>query len=228
MTIERRTLELALAAQAIRIGGPFRLKSGALSPLFFDSSRFHHAHHLERLSDLMVERLAEQYSLDEIDVLFGPAYKGIPLATACALGCARRSSQPIQLLFDRKEAKAHGEHTGAGTLATRLMGDPPAAESRVIIVDDVITTAGTKHEAITLLRHVIPGVKILALLVMFDREESVEGKTQSALFEAQTGIPVLSLLRARRLPELLTHDDRISPSNYTILCNYFATTSVTQ
>src|SRR6478672_8377895 len=136
----RRFLTLALRAEALRFGD-FTLKSGRQSPYFFNAGRFDSGATLSGLADCYADAL-DAHSAD-FDVLFGPAYKGIPLATALACAYARRG-RDLPLAFNRKEAKAHGE---GGTLI-----GAPLAGRRVLIVDDVITAGTAIREALALIR----------------------------------------------------------------------------
>lgn len=196
---QRRFLELALAAQVLRFG-EFTLKSGRESPYFFNAGRFDSGAALALLAECYADALAVGGL--EYDMLFGPAYKGIPLATALALILARRG-RDVPVAFNRKEAKAHGE---GGT----LIGAPLAG--RVLIVDDVITAGTAIREAIDIIRDAgaTPGGVVIAL----DRQERGQSGERSAVQEvaAQFGLPVIAvagldelLALADERPELNAH-----------------------
>ena len=162
-----RFLRLALRAQALRFGA-FTLKSGRESPYFFNAGRFDGGAALAELAGCYADALDEAGLA--FDVLFGPAYKGIPLATALACEYARRG-RDIPLAFNRKEAKAHGE---GGTLV-----GAPLAGRRVLIVDDVITAGTAIREALGIIAEVggVPAGIVIAL----DRQErATEDRAQSA------------------------------------------------
>ncbi|WP_333910577.1 orotate phosphoribosyltransferase, partial [Xanthomonas hortorum] len=152
-----RFLQLALGADALRFG-EFTLKSGRLSPYFFNAGRFD--------SGAKTAQLAQCYAdaIDaagvEFDLLFGPAYKGIPLATALACAYAGRG-RDLPMAFNRKEAKAHGE--GGSLIGALLEG------RKVLIVDDVITAGTAIREALGIIRGAggIPSGIVVAL----DRQE---------------------------------------------------------
>ncbi|RZA19080.1 MAG: orotate phosphoribosyltransferase, partial [Lysobacteraceae bacterium] len=131
-----RFLQLALQAEALRFG-EFTLKSGRLSPYFFNAGRFDTGVVLAGLAACYADAV-DQAGI-EFDLLFGPAYKGIPLATALACEYARRG-RDLPLAFNRKEAKAHGE-------GGSLIGAPLAGR-KVLIVDDVITAGTAIREAL--------------------------------------------------------------------------------
>lgn len=154
-----RFLQLALAADALRFG-EFTLKSGRVSPYFFNAGRFD--------SGLAIATLAGCYAdaLDaagvEFDLLFGPAYKGIPLATALACEYARRG-RDLPVAYSRKEAKAHGE---GGVLV-----GAPLAGRRVLIVDDVITAGTAIREALGQITD--GGGTVAGIVIALDRQERV-------------------------------------------------------
>lgn len=182
-----RFLQLALRAEALRFG-EFTLKSGRVSPYFFNAGRFDSGGALSALAGCYADAV-EATGLG-FDLLFGPAYKGIPLATALACEYARRG-RDLPLAFNRKEAKTHGE---GGTLI-----GAPLAGKRVLIVDDVITAGTAIREALALIREGggIPAGIVIAL----DRQEIVvespapAGPALSAgqAVAAESGIPVIAV-----------------------------------
>ncbi len=177
-----RFLQLALRAEALRFG-EFTLKSGRQSPYFFNAGRFDSGAALAELAGCYADAVAAAGL--GFDLLFGPAYKGIPLATALACEYARRG-RDLPLTFNRKEAKAHGE---GGTLI-----GAPLAGRRVLIVDDVITAGTAIREALGLIRDAggIPAGIVIAL----DRQEvAPDGPALSAAeaITAETGIPVIAV-----------------------------------
>ncbi len=203
----RRFLELALRAQALRFG-EFTLKSGRASPYFFNAGRFD--------SGTMLAELAECYAdaidarAPAFDLLFGPAYKGIPLASALACAYARRG-RDLPLAFNRKEAKAHGE---GGTLI-----GAPLQGRRVLVVDDVITAGTAIREALSLIREA--GGTPAAIAIALDREEVIDADAklrQSAAHAvaAEQGIPVIAVATLSDLlafagenPDLVAQRDRL-------------------
>jgi orotate phosphoribosyltransferase len=154
----RRFLELALRVQALRFG-EFTLKSGRQSPYFFNAGRFDSGAALASLAGCYADAV-DAAGID-FDCLFGPAYKGIPLATALACEYARRG-RDLPLAFNRKELKAHGE---GGTLVGAAL-----AGRRVLVVDDVVTAGTAVREALAIIT--AAGATPVALAIALDRQEA--------------------------------------------------------
>ena len=183
-------LALALEHQALRFG-EFTLKSGRVSPYFFNAGRFNDGAALARLGRCYAAALAQ--SGLAFDMLFGPAYKGIPLVSACAVAFAEHEARNLPWAFNRKEAKAHGD---AGV----IVGSP--LNGRVVIVDDVITAGTAIRESIELIR--AAGAQPVAVALALDRQERGQGP-QSAVqeVEAQFGLRCVSILTLGGLIEAL-------------------------
>ena len=177
-----RFLQLALRAEALRFG-EFTLKSGRVSPYFFNAGRFDSGASLAALAGCYADAL--DAAGVEFDLLFGPAYKGIPLATALACEYARRG-RDLPLAFNRKEAKAHGE-------GGSLIGAPLAGR-RVLVVDDVITAGTAIREALAIIRD--GGGTPAGIVIALDRQERVaEGDRRSAAqtVAEESHLPVVSV-----------------------------------
>lgn len=170
-------LALAIEREVLRFG-EFTLKSGRTSPYFFNAGRFDSGAALARLGACYAAAL--EASGVACDMLFGPAYKGIPLATATAIALAARG-RDLPLAFNRKEAKTHGE-------GGSLIGAPLAG--RVLIVDDVITAGTAIRESIALIR--AAGATPCGVLIALDRQERGHG-ARSAAQEVgdEFGLPVI-------------------------------------
>jgi orotate phosphoribosyltransferase len=183
-------LALALEYQALRFG-EFTLKSGRTSPYFFNAGRFNDGAALARLGRCYAAALA--HSGLGFDMLFGPAYKGIPLVSACAIAYAEQQGRNLPWAFNRKEAKTHGE-TGL------IVGSGLAG--RVVIVDDVITAGTAIRESIALIR--AAGAQPVAVALALDRQERGQG-TLSAVQElrAEFGLDCVSILTFGGLIEAL-------------------------
>ena len=182
-----RFLGLALRAEALRFG-EFTLKSGRSSPYFFNAGRFDTGAALAGLAACYADAL-DAAGLD-FDLLFGPAYKGIPLATALACEYARRG-RDLPLAFNRKEAKAHGE--GGSLIGAPLTG------RRVLVIDDVITAGTAIREALSIIADA--GGTPAGIAIALDRQERVredDGSAASRRSAAQAvadehGIPVVAV-----------------------------------
>ena len=179
-------LRFALACDVLRFG-EFNTKSGRLSPYFFNSGLFSTGAALARLGQYYAD--AALASKVPFDMTFGPAYKGIPLVSALAIGLAEKGHN-LPYSFNRKEAKDHGE-------GGRIVGAPLAG--RVLIVDDVITAGTSVRESVQLIRD--SGAEPAGVLIMLDRMERGTG-TRSAVQEvtAEFGIPVVAIAA---LPDVL-------------------------
>ena len=181
-THRTRFLQLALDADALRFG-EFTLKSGRVSPYFFNAGRFDHGASIAALVACYADAI-DASGLD-FDLLFGPAYKGIPLATALACEYARRG-RDLPLAFNRKEAKAHGE-------GGSLIGAPLAGR-RVLVVDDVITAGTAIREALATIAGA--GGTVAGIVVALDRQEIAaegDGRSAAQAVSAEAGVPVLAV-----------------------------------
>ena len=195
-----RFLELALACGALRFG-EFTLKSGRVSPYFFNAGRFDRGAALAALGECYADAVAAEGV--PLDMLFGPAYKGIPLATALAIALAGRG-RDLPLAYNRKEAKQHGE---GGV----LVGAPLAG--RVLVVDDVITAGTAVRESIALIHGA--GATLAGLVVALDRQERGQGdRSATQEIAAEFGVPVTAvaglddlLAFAARRPGLVQHHE---------------------
>ncbi|RSD32065.1 orotate phosphoribosyltransferase [Vibrio pectenicida] len=163
-------IEFALEKQVLKFG-EFTLKSGRKSPYFFNAGLFNTGSDLARLGRFYAAALAD--SAIEFDVLFGPAYKGIPIATTTAVALADHHNIDTPYCFNRKEAKNHGE-------GGNLVGSP--LEGRVMLVDDVITAGTAIRESMQIIQS--NGSDLAGVLVAIDRQEKGKGEL-SAIQEVE-------------------------------------------
>ena len=183
MNLSQEAIEFFLREEVLKFGD-FTLKSGRKSPYFFNTGSLCTAAQLKKMGELYAAKLGSEKVFENAEVVFGSAYKGIPIAVSAAIALA--TTRPnIRSVSDRKEAKTHGD--ASSFLGTLKRGD------RVVIVDDVISTGGTKLEAIAKLREA--GAEPLGLIIAFDRAEPAEGSSLTAKenFEKETGLPVFAL-----------------------------------
>ena len=184
---QRDFIEFAIKQGVLKFG-EFTLKSGRVSPYFFNAGLFNTGKALAEIGRFYAAAL-EDAGVD-YDVIFGPAYKGIPLATTLSVALFDKYGKDVPYVFNRKEAKAHGE---GGT----LVGS--ALEGRVLIVDDVIT-AGTAIREVMSMIEAAPDAKPAATLIALDRQE--KGKAEeSAIQEVERdyGIPVISIVKLEQV-----------------------------
>lgn len=187
---KREFLELALELEVLRFG-EFTLKSGRASPYFFNAGLFCSGYAAAKLGRYYASAIAE--SEVEFDMLFGPAYKGIPLATLAAAALAEHHDIDVPYSFDRKEAKDHGE--GGSIVGAPLSG-------KVLIVDDVITAGTAVREAQNVITSA--GAEVAGLVISLDRQE-IGKDSRSAVQELEQTlrIPVISIVKLEDLIDLL-------------------------
>ncbi len=195
---QREFLDLALRKNALRFG-EFTLKSGRISPYFFNAGMFDSGAALAVLGRAYAQTAAD--SGIAFDMLFGPAYKGIVLATAAAITLAQLHDRDLPVAVNRKEAKDHGE-------GGMLIGAP--LRGRVLIVDDVISAGTAIRESLALIR--AHGATPAGILIALDRQERGQG-TQSAAQEiaAEFGIPVVAIARLDELLALVAERTELAP-----------------
>ncbi len=183
-------VEFALENDALQFG-EFTLKSGRISPYFFNAGKFNQGAAFNQLGQFYSEVLVN--SGIQFDMLFGPAYKGIPLATAAAMGLDLHYNRSVGVSFNRKEAKTHGE-------AGKLIGAP--LEGKVVIVDDVITAGTAIRESMALIDEA--GATPAAVLVALDRQEKgPNGNSAIQEVEEAYNIPVLAVAKLENLLEFV-------------------------
>ena len=181
--------EIALKSDALLIGD-FTLKSGRKSPYFFNISALFESGLINELSSLYADLIEEENI--KFDVIFGPAYKGIPLAASVATILSSRSSHSVAISFDRKEEKTHGE-------GGKLIGN--VKDKKVLILDDVLTAGTALNQSIDLVRE--KGGEVVSSVVALDREESLDGVLAKDLIESKTNSKLLSIARISQIVDFL-------------------------
>ena len=178
---QQEFIRYAIECDVLRFGD-FTLKSGRRSPYFFNTGLFNTGARLDRLGQFYADAMLDKKI--QADVLYGPAYKGIPLACTTAIALSRKTGQEIPFAFNRKEAKDHGE--GGNLVGSSLKGN-------VLILDDVITAGTSVRESVEIIR--AAGASPCGVLIALDRQERGQGDRSAveevaALFQT----PVYSII----------------------------------
>lgn len=210
LAYQRDFIDLAVSREAL-LFGEFRLKSGRLSPYFFNAGRFCDGASLNLLGSCYASAVVT--SGISFDFLFGPAYKGIPLAVATAMALAQRHGRDTPWCFNRKEVKDHGE-------GGMLVGAPAAG--RALIVDDVITAGTAIRDAAATLR--AAGATLAGVVLGLDRRERGRGARSATQEVAQElDVPVISIIDIDHVIEYL---DTAAPDRVATLRDYRSTYGV--
>ena len=189
-TYQREFLNLALEAGVLRFG-EFTLKSGRVSPYFFNAGLFNTGSSLAALGRCYAQAIVD--SGLEFDMIFGPAYKGIPLAALTAAALSDQHGRDLPYAFNRKEAKDHGE--GGNIVGASLSG-------RVLILDDVITAGTAIREALSVIR--AEGAEAAGVVIALDRQEKGQGALSAVQeIEQSEGLAVISIVTLADLVALL-------------------------
>jgi len=193
---QRDFIRFAIDRGVLRFG-EFTLKSGRTSPYFFNAGLFNSGSALAQLGRFYAAAVVE--SGISFDVLFGPAYKGIPLAAATAVALAEHHDRDLPWCFNRKEAKAHGE-------GGSLVGAPLAGN--VLIIDDVITAGTAIREVMQIIS--AQDARAAGVLIALNRQERGNGEL-SAIQEVERdfGIPVVSIVSLNQVLEFLADDPQL-------------------
>ncbi|KAF3977829.1 MAG: orotate phosphoribosyltransferase [Methylococcales symbiont of Iophon sp. n. MRB-2018] len=193
---QKEFIQYALGCGVLKFG-EFQLKSGRVSPYFFNTGLFNTGKTLARLGQFYAQTLIE--SKLDIDVLYGPAYKGIPLASATSIAYSQLKHD-LPFAFNRKEVKDHGE----GGL---IVGSP--LHGKILIIDDVITAGTSISESVAIIKQM--GAEPAGALIALDRQE--KGKNDSSAVEyisQQFNMPVIAIISLSHIIEYLELADNCS------------------
>ena len=192
-TYKKEFAEFLVRADALQFG-EFTLKSGRSSPYFFNSSKFNNGPLIEEFGSYYAAAIEE--NAPNCNLIYGPAYKCIPLCISTAIALSARLNQNIGYFFNRKEKKTHGDQ---GT----LVGQFPIASDSVVMVDDVITDGLTKIESVKLIRELCK-VEFSGVLVALDRmEKNSQDNDAITEFQQKTSVPVWSIITIREICDYL-------------------------
>ena len=198
-------VRFALEQGVLRFG-EFKVKSGRLSPYFFNAGLFNSGYSVGKLADFYAGALID--SGVQFDMLFGPAYKGIPLSTATSIALARNPSldgRDVPFAFNRKEAKDHGE--GGVLVGAPLSG-------KVVIIDDVITAGTSVRESVHIIREA--GAEPAAVLIALDRmeragpDDALSEHSAVQEVEQRYGLPVVSIASLADIMSVLEGDEQLA------------------
>ena len=187
-------IKLSLDIGALRFG-EFKLKSGRISPYFFNMGIFSSGRLIKKVGDFYASALLD--SDLECDIIFGPAYKGIPIVTSMSAALSENHGKDIPFVYNRKEVKDHGE--GGGTVGINLSGS-------VVIVDDVITAGTAIRDAAKIIK--ATEAKITGILISLNRQEKGSGEL-SAVQEISDDldVPVISIVTLDEVIEFIAKDE---------------------
>ena len=186
---KKQFVEFLLNADALQFG-EFKLKSGRVSPYYFNSAKFNNGTLIDQLGQYYASTI-QQYAPD-CNLVFGPAYKWIPLCVTVATALSKKLNRNIGYFFNRKEIKTHGDQ---GT----FVGQLPQPDDMVVMVDDVFTDGQTKIESVDFVRELCK-IEFSGVLVALDRmENSSHGVDAIAEFKLKTGVPVWSIITIREV-----------------------------
>ncbi len=193
---QKQTVQLLIESGALRFGD-FVLKSGRKSPYFINIGAIADGDCVGALGKLLADTIVADIGTDTFDVLFGPAYKGIVLASVTAACLALQHGVSRGFCFDRKEAKGHGE--GGGFIGCDLMGE----RKRLLVIDDVITDGKTKIETIEKITSQTNAV-VTGILSVVDRmEKTDDGRLFSTVIAETSGVPVRSVVSLSDIVEYI-------------------------
>ncbi len=198
--LDDKLVSILIEKEVLRFGD-FTLKSGRKSVYFFNTGNLDSGKAMTRVGAAYADAIVANKLQDSFDVIFGPAYKGIPLAACCAQALYRKHGIEKRFIYDRKEAKAHGDEKDKLIVGNLKEGD------RVLIIDDVITTGQAKLDAMEKLKALSLNTTVTGMIVLFNRQETdLEGKNPVEEFE-KGGMKIISVINARDLFDYLRNKE---------------------
>jgi len=213
-------IDFLLKNDALKIG-EFELKSGRMSPYFVNTGMFGDGESIGSLGDFYAAKIADKFKTKEFDIIFGPAYKGIPLSVTTAIALNRDFHINKGYAFNRKGPKGHGEATKQEKQKNWIVGHKISDGDKILILDDVFTTGDTKYEAIDLLNSVADNLQYTGLVIAVDRQEvGTNGISAIKQFEEKTKIPVDSIVNISEIVEYLGDTKQITKLDKKRLENY--------
>ena len=214
-------IDFLLESGALKMGSEFKLKSSRSSPYFINVGEFNDGKAISKLGEAYASAIQQHFDPNKIDILFGPSYKGIPLAVTTAIALAE-SGHNIGYAFDRKEVKDYGEVTDWADLQKAcIVGKTINDNARIILLDDVFTTGTTKYEIINLLNKIACNIQYRAFIIAVNRQEvGVDGKDAIATFSQETSIPVISIITISEIYEYLMKKSKLNQKEVEKISNY--------
>lgn len=200
---------------ALKIDGPFQLKSKRLSPYFLNVGELNDGESTNAMGEYFAECILDNVGSDNLDLIFGPAYKGIAIAISSSSALADKGVNK-GWAYNRKEVKLHGEATAPGKTKNDLqkeliVGYPIKDHSKTVLVDDVFTTGDTKYEALQVLDAVADKVKTRAVVIGADRQEiNEDGETAIGQFKEDKNIPVYAVVNVSDIFDYLLENKNLS------------------
>lgn len=204
MSYKKDFIEFLVKSEALKFG-QFTLKSGRISPYFFSTGNFNTGSSIYKLGYFYAAMIRDE--IVDFDVIFGPAYKGIPLAVAASMALAKDFGMDKGYLFDRKEVKDYGDKSA-------FVGYEPTPGQKILLIDDVMTTGKTKEDAVNMIKTRFENVGFAGLVIAFNRQEQDSNGNDALLeFEKSQGIPVKAIVTVREVIEVL-HNQKIDGQIY--------------
>lgn len=191
-------IDFLVQSQALKFGD-FTLKSGRKAPYFINTGCFDDGTKISKLSHFYARQIIAA-GLGSVDVVFGPAYKGIPLCVSTAMTLASHYNTPMSFCFNRKEAKTRGE-------GGEYVGKPLTPGMKVVLVEDVVTAGTTLHEVIPVLRDKV-GVEIAGVVILVDRDEKATSDVSAVKqAEAELDITITSIVTIHDIISYLSKEN---------------------